>query len=97
MQKAKRRQSSLKGLFQKPMVIRRKQSHSEAEEEELEDHEANSSLALQLPLKKRLYPRAAIVAKKKTKTRRLSDSDTTPVKQLSMEMKNLIESWKVPI
>ena len=81
-------------LVPKPMVIKKKRSHSETEEQEQEqeNQKANTSSALQLPLKKRLYLRAAIVAKEKTNMRMASDSDTTPVKELSMEMKSLIES-----
>ena len=69
-------------LVPKPMVIKRKRSHSETkeQEQEQENHKANTFSAFQLPFKKRLYPRVAIVAKEKTKMRMASDSDTTPVR-----------------
>ncbi|KAF3436072.1 hypothetical protein FNV43_RR23164 [Rhamnella rubrinervis] len=75
------------------LVIKRKRSHSETEEQEQEDQKANApSTALQLPLKKRLYPRAAAVDKEETEMRTAWDSDKTPLKELPMEMRNLIES-----
>lgn len=89
---------------QKPMVIKKKRSRSETKEEkergggeEADSSEANTSSPVKLPPKKRRYPRAdAIVRaareKKRSKTWRRFGRTPVVLRELSVEMRNLIES-----